>query len=251
MSHVRPGDAQPIHSAVIVGGPSGSRTIFYCLESAAKVQPDWPPEEVIRAARVLFVDHGGVAGMIPRPKSPGRRACPWSPTWKKTATRDSANSSGLIDHLILSRSFAQRITGRPEPAAAVESLWTSGRHCAVVVTCGGEGCWYSAADAPAGTHHQRAFPVDAIDTTGCGDVFHGAYCAGLVRGLDTAGAVRLASAAAALKATRPGGQSGIPNLAAVEAFLEKCGAFHAPYESASTASITCRQSGSEARNSRP
>ncbi len=251
MSHVRPGDAQPIHSAVIVGGPSGSRTIFYCLESAAKVQPDWPPEEVIRAARVLFVDHGGVAGMIRAAQVARTAGMPVVADLEEDGDPRFSELLGLIDHLILSRSFAQRITGRPEPAAAVESLWTSGRHRAVVVTCGGEGCWYSAADAPAGTHHQRAFPVDAIDTTGCGDVFHGAYCAGLVRGLDTAGAVRLASAAAALKATRPGGQSGIPNLAAVEAFLEKCGAFHAPYESASTASITCRHSGSEARNSRP
>ena len=189
MSHVRPGDAQPIHSAVIVGGPSGSRTIFYCLESAAKVQPDWPPEEVIRAARVLFVDHGGVAGMIRAAQVARTAGVPVVADLEEDGDSRFSELLGLIDHLILSRSFAQRITGRPEPAAAVESLWTSGRHRAVVVTCGGEGCWYSAADAPAGTHHQRAFPVDAIDTTGCGDVFHGAYCAGLVRGLDTAGAV--------------------------------------------------------------
>ncbi len=62
-----------------------------------------------------------------------------------------------------------------------------------------------------------------MDTTGCGDVFHGAYAAGLARGLDLAERVRLASAAAAIKATRPGGQKGIPTRDEVEAFLKSAG----------------------------
>jgi len=51
-------------------------------------------------------------------------------------------------------------------------------------------------------------------------VFHGAYAAGLARSLGLVERVRLASAAAALKATRPGGQKGIPTNAEVEAFLK-------------------------------
>ena len=43
-----------------------------------------------------------------------------------------------------------------------------------------------------------------MDTTGCGDVFHGAYAAGLAEGLGLSARVRLASATAAMKATRPG-----------------------------------------------
>jgi sulfofructose kinase len=62
--------------------------------------------------------------------------------------------------------------------------------------------------------------VTVVDTTGCGDVFHGAYAAGLAQGLDPVGRVRLASAAAALKATHRGGQAGIPERAAVERFLK-------------------------------
>jgi len=50
-------------------------------------------------------------------------------------------------------------------------------------------------------------------------VFHGAYAAGLAQGLDLSDRVRLATAAAALKATRRGGQAGIPRRDAVERFL--------------------------------
>ena len=196
-----------------------SRTIFYCTQGAGKAQPDWPPEEVIGAAKVLFVDHGGVAGMVRAAQVARAAGIPVVADLEEDCDPRFGELLELIDHLILSRSFAQRITGRQEPAAAVELLRTNGPHGAVVVTCGGEGCWYSGADLPDGPHHQPAFPVEVVDTTGCGDVFHGADRAGLARGLETLALVRLASAAAALKATRPGGQSGIPSLAAVETFL--------------------------------
>jgi sugar/nucleoside kinase (ribokinase family) len=60
-----------------------------------------------------------------------------------------------------------------------------------------------------------------VDTTGCGDVFHGAYAAALAQGMELRERVRLASAAAALKATQPGGQRDIPNLRAVRRFLKE------------------------------
>ena len=61
---------------------------------------------------------------------------------------------------------------------------------AVIVTCGEEGCWYlgESLDCPV---HQPAFNVEVLDTTGCGDVFHGAYASGLIQDLDLPGRVRL------------------------------------------------------------
>jgi sulfofructose kinase len=57
-----------------------------------------------------------------------------------------------------------------------------------------------------------AYPVDVVDTTGAGDVFHGAYALAIGGGLGVAGAMSFASAAAALKCTRPGGRTGIPTI---------------------------------------
>jgi sulfofructose kinase len=61
--------------------------------------------------------------------------------------------------------------------------------------------------------------VDVVDTNGCGDVFHGVYAAGLAEGMKAAQRIRFAAGVAALKATRAGGQAGIPSRADAEAFF--------------------------------
>jgi sugar/nucleoside kinase (ribokinase family) len=66
---------------------------------------------------------------------------------------------------------------------------------------------------------QPAFPVNVVDTTGCGDVFHGAYAAALAANFPLEKRLKFASAAAALKAQVRGGQAGCPSRTEVEAFL--------------------------------
>jgi sulfofructose kinase len=61
-------------------------------------------------------------------------------------------------------------------------------------------------------HRQPAYAVSAIDTTGAGDVFHGAYALAIGASLMATDAMAFAAAAAALKCTRPGGRAGIPTL---------------------------------------
>ena len=124
----------------------------------------------------------------------------------------------LVDHLILSWDFAALLTGRSTPPAIVSALWTKLR-AVVIVTCGEKGCWALSKE----TEQPQWFPafkVQAVDTTGCGDVFHGAYAGALAQNLDLENRIRVASAAAALKAMQPGGQKGIPTREELENFLK-------------------------------
>ncbi|MCK1744232.1 sugar kinase [Bradyrhizobium sp. 139] len=66
-----------------------------------------------------------------------------------------------------------------------------------------------------------AFPVEAIDTLGAGDVFHGAFTLRLAEGSDVREALRFAAAAAALKCTRHGGGLAAPQHIEVEEFLQE------------------------------
>ncbi|MDA9526707.1 sugar kinase [Bradyrhizobium sp. CCBAU 11434] len=65
-----------------------------------------------------------------------------------------------------------------------------------------------------------AFPVEAVDTLGAGDVFHGAFTLRLAERGSVREALRFAAAAAALKCTRHGGGMAAPQRIEVEAFLQ-------------------------------
>jgi sugar/nucleoside kinase (ribokinase family) len=212
--------ARPIHSTIIVDEARQTRTIFYDLEGVIGAQLDWPPEDVIRSARVLFVDHFGVEGMTRAVRVAHDAGIPVVADFERDDVPGFADLLAQVDHLIVSRAFAEKLTGEADPTAAAITLRTDGRQ-AVVITCGAEGATYLGADTP---RYQPAFAVRAVDTTGCGDVFHGAYATALARGLDLAERVRFASASAALKATCRGGQAGSPTRAAVETFLKEHGA---------------------------
>ena len=77
------------------------------------------------------------------------------------------------------------------------------------VTCGPEGAVIRDGGA---TVRIPGFPVEAVDTNGAGDVFHGAYLVALALGLGLAERLRLAGAAAGLACTCPGARTGIPPL---------------------------------------
>jgi sugar/nucleoside kinase (ribokinase family) len=123
----------------------------------------------------------------------------------------------LVDHLILPMRTAREITGCSDPSLAVRELARTGRIC-TAATDGPNGCWFITCDCET-IKHQPAFQVDVVDTTGCGDVFHGAYAAAIARNLAPELAVRYAAVTAALSATQRGGQAGIPSLKAVEQFM--------------------------------
>jgi sugar/nucleoside kinase (ribokinase family) len=64
------------------------------------------------------------------------------------------------------------------------------------------------------------FDVPVKDTTGCGDVFHGAYIAAMLDGLPHPECSRYASAVSSVKCMYPGGRTGIPNKKILERFLQ-------------------------------
>jgi sulfofructose kinase len=216
----RPG-ARPFHSTIIVDEARHTRNIFFEADGVIGADPEAPPAEVICSARVLFVDHVGVGGMIRGADIAREAGIPVVADLERDESPHFAELLARVDHLIVSRDFAAKITGEADPVAVTAALWPAGRGV-VVVTFGADGCWYYAGPAGGPPRHQPAFPVKVADTTGCGDVFHGAYASALARGVELPERVRFAAAAAALKATRSGGQAGIPTRPAVEAFLQEC-----------------------------
>ena len=122
----------------------------------------------------------------------------------------------LVDHLVCAEDFALPYTGAKKVPEAINRL---GKICpgTIVITSGIEGAIGKETDGD--FIRQKAFKVKAVDTTGAGDVYHGAYIYGLLKGWNLKRRMQFASAAAALKCRRPGGRLGIPTLKEVQTFL--------------------------------
>jgi sulfofructose kinase len=212
----RHASAGPIRSTIIVDQTAHTRNIFFQRPPVIGPLAAAPTDDQVRAARVLFVDHYGGPATV-RAQELAQNA--WVPVVADLERDDVPEFDEILrrcDHLIVSERFAARLSGRADPAAAAAAL-CSGREVAIV-TCGPAGCW-AMAQGQARAHRQAAFPAKVVDTTGCGDTFHGVYAAELARGTALPERVRRASAAAALKAAHHGAQKGIPTRAAVDRFL--------------------------------
>jgi sulfofructose kinase len=112
------------------------------------------------------------------------------------------------DWVITALHFAQQLTGKIEIPEILNTLKLSGA-AIVGVTCGVSGSWFLGEDNQ--IFHQPAFLIHpVIDTTGCGDAFHGAFIAGMLKTGSLTRAAENASAAGALTAASLGGQEGLP-----------------------------------------
>ncbi len=122
-----------------------------------------------------------------------------------------------VDYPIYSQACAQHHGGTGTAEGDLRRLAELGGK-APMVTLGADGCiWLEGGNV----RRLPAFKVEVVDTTGCGDVFHGAFTFGLAQGWDVARNARFASAVAALKCRALGGRTGIPTRAEAEAFLRE------------------------------
>ena len=118
-------------------------------------------------------------------------------------------------HIVLSAQALRLITGIEDLGAGLRA-YRNTASCWLAVTDGARGVYYLQGEQ---VFHCPAFPIEAVDTLGAGDVFHGAFALALAEGQNEEGALRFASGAAALKCTKFGGRSGSPTRAELDAFL--------------------------------
>jgi sulfofructose kinase len=121
-----------------------------------------------------------------------------------------------VDHLIVSRRFACGYSKITDPYVACSELMKTGCKT-TVVTIGEKGCICGANDR---IFSSTGFKVKVVDTTGAGDVFHGAFIYGLLKNWPLQKTAEFANACAAIKCRKLGGRAGIPTLTEVRNFIE-------------------------------
>jgi sulfofructose kinase len=122
--------------------------------------------------------------------------------------------AGMVDYLVCSERFGLDFTGEESEQKALEKLGTYAPN--VIITVGDRGLVWKSRD---GSGRLPGYKVRAVDTTGAGDVFHGALAACLAQKKGWLESLKYASAAGALCCTKIGARLGIPAKREVEDFL--------------------------------
>jgi sugar/nucleoside kinase (ribokinase family) len=130
-----------------------------------------------------------------------------------------------VNFLVSSERFARQVAGLPNldtPERQQEAITALHDHFGrpLIITLGERGLIHGLTPV---REHLAALRVQAVDTTGAGDVFHGAFAYGLLTGMTLWQIMRLARAAAALSVMVRGGRTSIPTLAQVQEMLRDAG----------------------------
>ena len=209
--------AQPPVAFIHVEQNSGERRIARYWKEF-DLQPKEIAAEVIRNSRMLFLEHHFVeAGIFA-----ARLSKQAGGLVVVDAERNAAGFEPILhaaDYVIVSQNFAAQQTGSADPEQSASRLQQKYGGI-IVVTAGESGAFCR---TPENTFYQPAFPVEVVDTTGAGDVFHGAFMAGLLEHWPLPKILEFASAVAAMKCRGLGGRAMIPNRREVEAFLQSRG----------------------------
>ncbi len=210
---VDPGRSSQFAFIAVAG--DGKRTIFWHRGSARPLAAEEVDPLFVRSCRVLHLDGLHLDSALAAARI--ARSAGVVTVLDGGTLREGAEALlPLIDHLVVSEKFARQLAGCLQPRDVPARLLAYGAKAATV-TLGEGGSWSQIPGAAA--FHQPAFAVSAVDTTGCGDVFHGGYIFGLLRGWDLPRTVRFAAACAALKTRALGGRTAIPTLPEVLTFL--------------------------------
>jgi len=192
----------------------GTRTVFWTRGTAHPMHPDEVRLDIVCESRLLLLDGLHAIASVRAARAAQGAGIPVLLD-AGTMREETRALLPLVTHIAVADGFARDFLGRDDPEAALRAL----RHPAaqmVCITMGARGCIALDGDEVV---HQPAFPVDVVDTTGCGDAFHGGLAYAVLEGWDLRRGLAFASAVAALKCRGLGGRTALPTLAEVEDLL--------------------------------
>src|SRR5918999_3734780 len=194
-------------AVILVGEKGGERIVLWDRPQELSLRPRELPPELLTAARVVHVDDTDQDAAI-RAASIAREAGVHVTSDIDRVTERTEELVSAVTVAILAEHVPEALTGETDLERALRKLrrLQPGMLC---VKLGSRGSMLLSGDR---VYHETAFQVDAVDTTGAGDVFRGAFIYALLRGDGPADILRFANAAAGSSVTRLGAINGVPTL---------------------------------------
>jgi sulfofructose kinase len=200
---------------ILIDQRTGERTVFWNRPDCLKMEPSELSDEMISSAGLLHIDGHDTTLVAEAARIARRHGIPVTVD-VDTIYKGFEDVLPNVDYLITSSEFPARWTGEDDPLKALERIQNEyGMRCAAM-TLGAHG---ALALMDGRFHYSPGFVVSCLDTTGAGDIFHGAFCYSLVRGFQLDEALEFSNAMAALNCMAMGARGGIAGVAQARALM--------------------------------
>ena len=208
-------DSVSFHSVVLLCRDTSSRTCIWTRGTVPQPAETDLDFDMLAHAKVLHLDGHMLNAAIQAAKFCRKKGVKVSHDAGGTYP-GVENLMPYVDYLIPSEEFALKMTGETSAEAAAQKLYDTYHPELLVLTQGVKG---GILLDEKGMRRYDSYKVEAKDTNGCGDTFHGAFAAAKIQGLDNDRACKYASAAAAIKCTRLGARYAMATDQECRAFL--------------------------------
>jgi sulfofructose kinase len=202
---------------ILIDESTGERTVLWKRDDCLRLGPESITPEKITRARLLHIDAHDTAAVARAAEIARQHGIP------VTLDVDTIYSGfdrvlPHVDYLIASSEFPSRWTSENDPFRALELIQNEYRMPVAAMTLGAHG---ALARFEGRFIYSPAFVVNCVDTTGAGDVFHGAFCYAVLQNMPLRDNLEFSNAMAALNCTALGARGGISSVEAARALIER------------------------------
>lgn len=190
---------------ILIDQRTGERTVFWSRPDCLKMELSELSDDMISCAGLLHIDGHDTTLVAEAARIAHRHGIPVTVD-VDTIYKGFEDVLPNVDYLITSSEFPERWTGEADPLKALNRLQKEyGMRCAAMTL----GAYGSLARMDGRFYYSPGFVVSCVDTTGAGDIFHGAFCYSVVRGFTLPESLEFSNAMAALNCMAMGARGGI------------------------------------------
>lgn len=216
LTHVQLRHNCPNQSAyIVIDQGTGERTVFWSRPDCLRISPEEITPGQITCARLLHIDGHDTPAVEHAARIARENGIPVTVD-VDTIYPGFDRVLPLVDYLIASSEFPARWTRIEDPFDALAAIQNEYRMPVAAMTLGAHG---ALARVEGRFVYSPGFVVDCVDTTGAGDVFHGAFCYSVLQKMPLAEALEFSNAMAALNCTGTGARGHIASLQEIRALM--------------------------------
>ena len=202
---------------IVIDRSTGERTVLWRRDDCLRIDPEQILPEQIACARLLHID-GHDTPAVERAAAIARRHGIPVSVDVDTIYHGFDRVLPHVDYLLASSDFPTAWTGQSDPFKALELMQREYGMKVAAMTLGAHG---ALARENGEFFYSPAFVVNCVDTTGAGDVFHGAFCYAVLQEMPMRDALEFSNAMAALNCTALGARGGIRGLEEIHGLMAR------------------------------